>query len=260
MVVILAGVTMNALFAWLLFTFLAAKNGRQIDPVTTVGRVVDELLPPEAAAFKTIQPGTRILSVNGQAGGVVGRDRGGHRHHARARDPAPARRRLDGDRRRSTRMPWSSGSRRRRRCSRIGRRWWVRSIRADRPAARASSRATRSPLSRAAGDAVVRPARAAAEEREPAALGRGGPGAGGGCSSTSRRTWTRSPGPTASPQAIGRIGVAVAGDFRFGAAAAWARRSIEGWHGRWARPPRSSAPCGGSSADGSRGGRSAGRS
>ena len=32
MVVILAGVTMNALFAWFLFTFLAAKNGRQIDP------------------------------------------------------------------------------------------------------------------------------------------------------------------------------------------------------------------------------------
>jgi regulator of sigma E protease len=67
MIVILAGVTMNALFAWFLFTFLAAKNGRQIDPVTTVGRVVDELLPPEAEAFKRIQPGTRIVSVNGRA-------------------------------------------------------------------------------------------------------------------------------------------------------------------------------------------------
>jgi regulator of sigma E protease len=64
MVVILAGVTMNALFAWLLFSFLAAKNGRQIDPVTTVGRVVDELLPPEAAAFKSIRPGARIVSLN----------------------------------------------------------------------------------------------------------------------------------------------------------------------------------------------------
>src|SRR5262249_55222322 len=53
-------------FAWLLFTFLAVKNGRQIDPVTTVGRVVDELLPPEAAAFKQIPPGTRIVRVNGQ--------------------------------------------------------------------------------------------------------------------------------------------------------------------------------------------------
>jgi regulator of sigma E protease len=66
MVVILAGVTMNALFAWLLFTFLAAKNGRQIDPVTTVGRVVTELVPSEAEAFKGIRPGTRIVSVNGQ--------------------------------------------------------------------------------------------------------------------------------------------------------------------------------------------------
>ncbi len=66
MIVILAGVVMNALFAWLLFTFLAAKNGRQIDPVTTVGRVVGELVPPEAEAFKRIQPGTRIARVNGQ--------------------------------------------------------------------------------------------------------------------------------------------------------------------------------------------------
>jgi regulator of sigma E protease len=65
MIVILAGVTMNAVFAWLLFTFLAVKNGRQIDPVTTVGRVVDELLPPEASAFTRIPPGTRIVSVNG---------------------------------------------------------------------------------------------------------------------------------------------------------------------------------------------------
>ncbi|MDQ3136568.1 MAG: RIP metalloprotease RseP [Gemmatimonadota bacterium] len=67
MIVILAGVTMNALFAWVVFTFLAAKNGRQIDPVTTVGRVVEELVPPEAEAFKRIAPGTRIARVNGQA-------------------------------------------------------------------------------------------------------------------------------------------------------------------------------------------------
>jgi regulator of sigma E protease len=65
MIVILAGVTMNAAFAWLLFTFLAAKNGRQIDPVTTVGRVDSQLLPPEAESFKRIRPGTRIISVNG---------------------------------------------------------------------------------------------------------------------------------------------------------------------------------------------------
>ncbi len=65
MVVILAGVTMNALFAWAIFSFLAGKNGRQIDPVTTVGRVIPEMVPPEASAMKQIQPGTRILNVNG---------------------------------------------------------------------------------------------------------------------------------------------------------------------------------------------------
>src|SRR5204862_873960 len=66
MIVILAGVTMNALFAWLLYSFLAAKNGHQIDPVTTVGRVVPELVPPEAEVLKTIQPGTRVLAINGK--------------------------------------------------------------------------------------------------------------------------------------------------------------------------------------------------
>jgi regulator of sigma E protease len=67
MVVILAGVTMNALFAWAVFAFLAYKNGRQLDPVTTVGRVVEELVPPEAAALKEIRPGTRIIRVNGDS-------------------------------------------------------------------------------------------------------------------------------------------------------------------------------------------------
>jgi regulator of sigma E protease len=66
MIVILAGVTMNALFAWFLYSFLAVKNGRQIDPVTSVGRVVDSLLPPEAQAFSQIRPGTRIVSINGK--------------------------------------------------------------------------------------------------------------------------------------------------------------------------------------------------
>jgi regulator of sigma E protease len=67
MVVILAGVTMNALFAWAVFSLLAYKNGRQIDPVTTVGRVVDEMVPPEAAALKEIQPGARIIRINGDS-------------------------------------------------------------------------------------------------------------------------------------------------------------------------------------------------
>jgi regulator of sigma E protease len=65
MVVILAGVAMNALFAWAVFVFLAYKNGRQIDPVTTVGGVVAEAAPPEAAALKQIRPGTEIVRING---------------------------------------------------------------------------------------------------------------------------------------------------------------------------------------------------
>jgi regulator of sigma E protease len=64
-VVILAGVTMNALFAWAMFSFLAYKNGRQIDPVTTVGRVLTEGLPQEAAALKQIAPGSKITRING---------------------------------------------------------------------------------------------------------------------------------------------------------------------------------------------------
>ncbi|HEY8256887.1 MAG TPA: RIP metalloprotease RseP [Gemmatimonadales bacterium] len=66
MIVILAGVTMNALFAWLLFTVLAAKNGRQIDPATTVGRVVPELVPAGAEALKNLRPGQRIVAINGR--------------------------------------------------------------------------------------------------------------------------------------------------------------------------------------------------
>lgn len=65
MVVILAGVTMNLLFAWLVFVALAAKNGRPIDPVTTVGRIeADSALPADVrAALGTIQPGDRIVAI-----------------------------------------------------------------------------------------------------------------------------------------------------------------------------------------------------
>jgi regulator of sigma E protease len=66
MIVILAGVTMNALFAWLVFSFLAFKNGRQVDPVTTVGRVMEEMVPPGGEALRSIPVGTRIESVDGR--------------------------------------------------------------------------------------------------------------------------------------------------------------------------------------------------
>jgi regulator of sigma E protease len=58
---------MNAVFAWAAYTFLVYKNGRQIDPVTTVGRVVAESLPPEAAALKQLRSGTAIVRVNGDS-------------------------------------------------------------------------------------------------------------------------------------------------------------------------------------------------
>jgi regulator of sigma E protease len=66
MVVILAGVTMNALFAWLIFSFLAGKNGRQIDPSTTFGRAIAELVPPGAEVLRQIPVGSRIVAVNGR--------------------------------------------------------------------------------------------------------------------------------------------------------------------------------------------------
>jgi regulator of sigma E protease len=65
MIVILAGVTMNAVFAWGVFTFLAVKNGRQVDPTVTVGRVVREMIPPGAEGLSRIQPGDKIVRVNG---------------------------------------------------------------------------------------------------------------------------------------------------------------------------------------------------
>jgi regulator of sigma E protease len=64
MVVILAGVTMNALFAWIAFTFLAAKNGRQIDPTTTVGQVIPEMVPPGGEALREVPVGSRIVAIN----------------------------------------------------------------------------------------------------------------------------------------------------------------------------------------------------
>jgi regulator of sigma E protease len=66
MIVILAGVTMNALFAWAAFAFLAAKNGRQIDPSTTVGRVLEEMVPEGGEALREIPSGARIVSINGR--------------------------------------------------------------------------------------------------------------------------------------------------------------------------------------------------
>jgi regulator of sigma E protease len=65
MLVILAGVTMNALFAWALYTFLVAKNGEVVDPTTTVGRVLPDSLPSSAQPLLSLRPGDRIVAING---------------------------------------------------------------------------------------------------------------------------------------------------------------------------------------------------
>ncbi len=64
-IVILAGVTMNVLFAWLLFTTLAFKNGEQLDPTTTIGLIATDSLPPGAESLSTLAPGDRIVRVGG---------------------------------------------------------------------------------------------------------------------------------------------------------------------------------------------------
>jgi len=65
MVIILAGVTMNALFAWMVFTGLAAKNGRAVNPETRVGVVSLEGLPAVLAPLAALAPGDTITAVNG---------------------------------------------------------------------------------------------------------------------------------------------------------------------------------------------------
>jgi len=65
MIIILAGVSMNALFAWMVFTGLAAKNGRAFDPETRVGLVDTAGLPPVLAPLRALAPGDSITAVNG---------------------------------------------------------------------------------------------------------------------------------------------------------------------------------------------------
>jgi regulator of sigma E protease len=65
MIVILAGVTMNALFAWLAFSGLAWRNGITIERETRLGMVVADSLPGAARPLLAVPAGTRITAVNG---------------------------------------------------------------------------------------------------------------------------------------------------------------------------------------------------
>jgi len=65
MIIILAGVTMNTLFAWMVFTGLAASNGRAVNPETRVGLVDTAGLPSVLAPLAELMPGDSIIAVNG---------------------------------------------------------------------------------------------------------------------------------------------------------------------------------------------------
>lgn len=65
MVVILAGVVMNVLFAWLILSGVFLKNGRAVILTTTIGRVIDSTLAPEAQALASLRAGDRVVSVDG---------------------------------------------------------------------------------------------------------------------------------------------------------------------------------------------------
>jgi regulator of sigma E protease len=65
MFVISAGVMMNMLFAVLVYTGLTMRYGVADDPATTIGEVRTDSLPMGATSLETIQPGERILRING---------------------------------------------------------------------------------------------------------------------------------------------------------------------------------------------------
>ncbi|HEY7684390.1 MAG TPA: RIP metalloprotease RseP [Gemmatimonadales bacterium] len=66
MIVILAGVTMNVVFAWLVYSGLRYHYGEPLNPVTTVGRVASDSLPPSVAPITGLHPGDRIQAIGGQ--------------------------------------------------------------------------------------------------------------------------------------------------------------------------------------------------
>jgi len=66
-VVILAGVAMNALFAFALYVVIARAYGARFDPTVTVGSVDTARLPMGAAALRSLQSGDRIVRINGDS-------------------------------------------------------------------------------------------------------------------------------------------------------------------------------------------------
>ena len=62
--VISAGVIMNMLFAFVVFSVSAGIWGVATDPGTRVGGVIEERLTPESAALREIQPGAVVTAIN----------------------------------------------------------------------------------------------------------------------------------------------------------------------------------------------------
>lgn len=65
--VISAGVIMNVLFAWLLFSVIGLAWGVRQSPAPVVGDVLEQLLTPETAALADIPRNATITRVNGTA-------------------------------------------------------------------------------------------------------------------------------------------------------------------------------------------------
>ncbi len=67
MLVLLAGVMMNALFAWVTYSGLLLARGQAVELTTAISRVDAATLPEAASALAEIPFGTRVERINGQA-------------------------------------------------------------------------------------------------------------------------------------------------------------------------------------------------
>ncbi|MDH3272054.1 MAG: RIP metalloprotease RseP [Gemmatimonadota bacterium] len=65
--VISAGVIMNMIFAFGVYVFLAANYGIQVYDSTRIGMVDDSSLPPGTEALGSIEPGSRVVAIGGEA-------------------------------------------------------------------------------------------------------------------------------------------------------------------------------------------------
>lgn len=67
MIVIMAGVVMNVVFAWLVFSGLLLSQGKALLPVRTIGAVLPaDSLPEVVRPIALLQPGDSIVAINGR--------------------------------------------------------------------------------------------------------------------------------------------------------------------------------------------------